>query len=68
MHLSSKSISKDSFFELSSYHGQTLVLSSVPKGKLLLLVSWHSHQHVIKDVIVSLLGRLHMKAHIIKNI
>lgn len=51
-------------FKLQQYHGQIFVLSSAPKGKNLLLLSWHAHQHVVKDVIVSLLRRLHMRTHV----
>lgn len=64
-HLSSESTNKDSvLFKLLQYHGQIVVLGSVPKGKNLFLLSWHAHQHVVKDVIVSFLRRLHMNAHV----
>lgn len=55
------------FAELFQYHGQIVVLRSVPKRKNLLLLSWHAHQHVVKDVVVSLLRRLHMRAHVLHH-
>lgn len=64
-HLSSESSNKKSvLFKWRQYHGQIFVLSSVPKGKNLFLLSWHAHQHVVKDVIVPLLRCLHVKAHV----
>lgn len=63
--LYSESTNKDSvLFKLLPYHGQIVVLSSVPKGKNLFLLSWHAHQHAVKDVIVSFLRCLHIKVHV----
>lgn len=35
------------------YHGQIVVVRSFSKGQTLLLLSWHTRQHVVKDMIVS---------------
>lgn len=53
--------------QLFQYHGQVVVLCSASKRQNLFLLSWHAHQHVVKDVVVSLLRRLHMKAHFHHN-
>lgn len=51
-----------SFIEMWLYHGQILVISCCAKRKNLLLVCWHAHQHVVKDVVVSFLRRLLRKS------
>lgn len=51
----SDSKNKETF---ARYHGQIVVVRSSSEGKSLLLLSRHPLQHVVKDVIVSFLGRL----------
>lgn len=70
IHLPNPPIKTEFYFQmlqLFQYHGQVVVLCSASKRKNLFLLSWHAHQHVVKDVVVSLLRRLHMKAHLRHN-
>ena len=66
-HSSSKSTNKDRILQFLRYHGQVVVLCSASERKNLFLLSWHAHQHVVKDVVVSFLRRLHIKQHFSHN-
>lgn len=55
---SKNSKNKDRF---QQYHGQIVVVGSFSKGKTLLLLSWHTRHHVVKDVIVSFFSGLNTR-------